>query len=114
MIKNVRNVIEMALKLLSQNYKNYPAVGGFAIGVARSFDWGGEAKPQTTYNDVIRNFERGIYCGGKHIVEWKIRSRLVLARNQELVQGGGLKPIAKMSKSRDVLSKEVTAIQTYH
>ena len=30
------------------------------------------------------------------MVEWTIRSRsLVLARNQELVQGGGLKPIAK-------------------
>ena len=47
--------------------------------------WLGEgegAKPQITCNDAIRNFERGIFCGGKDIVEWKIRSRgLVLARN---------------------------------
>ena len=50
------------------------------IGVARIFDWGG--KPQITCNDVIRNFERETFCGGKNIVEWKIRSRgLVLARN---------------------------------
>ena len=51
------------------------------IGVARIFDWG-NPKPQITCNDVIRNFERGIFSGGKDIVEWKIRSRgLVLARN---------------------------------
>ena len=24
-------------------------------------------KPQNTCNDVIRNFERGIFCGGKDI-----------------------------------------------
>ena len=58
----------------------YPISGGH-IGVARIFDWGG-GKPQMTSNDVIRNFDRGIFCGGKDIVEWKIRSLgLVLARN---------------------------------
>ena len=51
------------------------------IGVARIFDWG-ITKPQTPCNDVIGNFERGIFCGGKDIVQWKIRRRgLVLARN---------------------------------
>ena len=51
------------------------------IGVAWIFDWGGP-KPQTKCNDVIRNFEGGIFCGSKDIVKWKIRSRgLVLARN---------------------------------
>ena len=51
------------------------------IGVARIFDWRGP-KPQITCNDVIRNFEKGIFCGGEGIVEWKIKSRgLVLARN---------------------------------
>ena len=51
------------------------------IGVARIIDGGGP-KPQITCNKVIRNFERGIFCGGKNIVEWKIRSHgLVLARN---------------------------------
>ena len=51
--------------------------------------WG--SKPKITCNDVIRNFRRGIFCGGKDIVEWKIRSRgLVLARNKELVQGEDL------------------------
>ena len=51
------------------------------IGVARIFDRGGP-KPQIPYINVYRNFERGIFCGGKDIVEWKIRSRsLVLAYN---------------------------------
>ena len=51
------------------------------IGAVRIFGWG-NPKPQITCNDVIRNFERGIFSGGKDIVEWKIRSRgLVLARN---------------------------------
>ena len=36
------------------------------IGVGRIFDWWG-AKPQITCNDVIRNFERGIFCEGKDI-----------------------------------------------
>ena len=44
------------------------------IGVARIFDWG-KPKPQLTCNDVIRNFKREIFCGGKDIVEWEIRSR---------------------------------------
>ena len=52
------------------------------IGVTRIYDWGGGAKPQITCNDVIRNFERGICCGGKDILEWKIRSSgPALARN---------------------------------
>ena len=38
------------------------------IGVARIFDWGGP-KPQITSNDVIVNLKRGIFCGGKDIVE---------------------------------------------
>ena len=68
----------------------------FNIGLARIFDWG-EPKPQITSSDLIKNFERGIFCWGKHIVERKIRSRgLVLARNYELVQGRGLKPIVNM------------------
>ena len=51
------------------------------IGVAGIFDWG-NPKPQITCNDVIRNFERGIFSGGKDIVEWKIRNcGLVLERN---------------------------------
>ena len=68
------------------------------ISVARIFDCGGP-KPQITCNDVIRNLEREIFCGGKDIVEWKIRNRgVVLECNQELVQRGRLKPIVKMSK----------------
>ena len=36
---------------------------------------------------------------GKDITEWKIKNRgLVLARNQELVEGEGLKPIVKTRK----------------
>ena len=31
------------------------------IGVARIFDWGA----QITCNDVIKNFERGIFCGAE-------------------------------------------------
>ena len=53
---------------------------GAVVGVARIFDWG--VKPQITCNDVIKNFERGTFCGGKDIVELKIRRRgLVLAPN---------------------------------
>ena len=49
--------------------------------VARIFDWGG-GKPKIACYDVIRNFEKGSFCGGKDIVKWKIRSRgLVLARS---------------------------------
>ena len=63
------------------NHVIAPAGLTLSIGVARFFDWGG-AKPQMTCNDVIRNFESGIFCGGKDIVEWKIRSRgLVSACN---------------------------------
>ena len=55
--------------------------GVINIGVARIFVWGG-AKSHITCNGVIRNFERGIFCGVKDIVEWKIRSRgVMLARN---------------------------------
>ena len=35
------------------NYMRYRQI----IGVARIFDWGG-TKPQTTCNDVIRNFRK--------------------------------------------------------
>ena len=72
--------------LVSQNllsfFENYLALSG-SIGVARIFDWGGGGpKLQITCNDVIRNFETGIFCGSKDIVEWKIKSRsLVLTRN---------------------------------
>ena len=41
------------------------AVRYVSIGVARIFDWGA----QITCNDVIENFENGILCGGKDIVE---------------------------------------------
>ena len=34
------------------------------MGVARVFDWGAP-KPQITCNDVIRNFEKGIFRGGQ-------------------------------------------------
>ena len=34
------------------------------IGVARIFDWGGP-KSQITCNDVIRNFETGIFLWGQ-------------------------------------------------
>ena len=44
---------------------------GSGIGVARIFDWGGP-KPQITYNDVIRNFQKRNFLLGKDIVEWKI------------------------------------------
>ena len=87
------------------------------IDVARIFDWG-EPKPQITCNDVIRNFERGTFCGGKDTVEWKIRSCvLVLPRNYELVQGRGLKLIVKMRKCLNLghvwWVKKCTVIQTY-
>ena len=70
--------------LVSQNllsfFKKYLALSG-SIGVARIFDWG-VPKPQITCNGVIRNFETGIFCGSKNIVECKIKSRsLVLTRN---------------------------------
>ena len=39
----------------------------FGIGVDRIFDWG--EGQNTNHNDVIRNFEKGIFCGGKDIVE---------------------------------------------
>ena len=55
-------------------------------GVAKVFDLGGP-KPQITCNEVIKNFKKGIFCGSKDIVEWKIRNcGLMLARNYELVQ----------------------------
>ena len=51
------------------------------IGVARIFAWEGPT-PQITCIDVIRNLERGTFCEGKDIIEWKIRSLgLVLACN---------------------------------
>ena len=57
----------------SQQFNSFTC---FHIGVARIFDWGA----QTACNDVIR-FKR-VFCWGKDIVEWKIRSRgLVLAHN---------------------------------
>ena len=64
------NKCEEVLGLKSFCEKSVPA----DIGVARIFDWGA----QITCNDVIRNFERGIFCGGKDIVEWKIRNRGVM------------------------------------
>ena len=86
------------------------------IGVARIFDWGG--KPQITCNDVLRNFYRGIFCGGKDIVEWKIRSPgLILARYWKVVQRRRLKPIAKMQKCLNWETcwvKKCTVISTYH
>ena len=42
--------------------------GGGPLGhtnVARIFDLGVQTKPQITCNDVIRNFERGIFVGAK-------------------------------------------------
>ena len=78
------------------------------IDIAKIFDWEWGPKPQITCNDIITNFESGIFCGGKDIVEWNIRSLgLVLARN--LVQGKGLKPIVKSRKCLNwetCLSKE--------
>ena len=69
----IEQIIEFGLRGLGPLVVN--------IGVARIFDWGG-SKPQITCYNVIRNFKRGIFCGGKDIVEWKIRSRgLLLARN---------------------------------
>ena len=48
------------------------------IGVARIFDWGNPKSHAMTSSET----SRGIFRGGKDIVEWKIRSRgLVLARN---------------------------------
>ena len=44
------------------------SLSSYKIGVARIFDWG-ETKPQIARNDVIRNFERGIFYEGKNIVE---------------------------------------------
>ena len=78
----------------------------------------GGGKSQITCNDIIRNFERGIFCGGKGIAEWKIRSRgLLLARNYEFVQRGGLKPIVKMRKRLNWETcwvKKCNVIQTYY
>ena len=80
------------------------------IDIASIFDWEWGPKPQITCNDIITNFESGIFCGGKDIVEWNIRSLgLVLARNLEIVQGKGLKPIVKSRKCLNwetCLSKE--------
>ena len=68
------------------------------IGVARIFDWG-EPKPQITCNDVIKNFKRGTFCGGKDIVEWKIRNRgVVWHLSRTLLKGEGIKPIIKKCK----------------
>ena len=79
------------------------------IDVARIFDWGGaNHKSHAMAHQKLR---KRIFCGGKDIAEWKIRSRgLVLARNWELVQEGKLKPIVKMQKCLNwetCLSKEV-------
>ena len=80
--------------------------------------WLGWPKSQITSSDVIRNFERGIFCGDKDTVEWKIRSRgMVLARNYELVQRGGLKPIVKIRKHLNWETcwvKKCIVIQTYY
>ena len=38
------------------------------IGIAKIFDWG-SPKSQITCNDVTRDFERGVFCRGKDIVE---------------------------------------------
>ena len=38
------------------------------IGVARIFDWEG-LKPEITYNDVIRNFQKRNFLWDKDIVE---------------------------------------------
>ena len=43
--------------------------GGADIGVARIFNWRWGPKPQITCYDVIRNFERGIFCGDEDIVD---------------------------------------------
>ena len=70
------------------------------IGVARIFI-GERGKPQITCNDVIRNFERGIWC--KEIVERKIRSRgLVWQWTRILLMIEGLNQRLKNSKMSEV------------
>ena len=99
-LKNTRCFAEIWSKAAYKNeiLKKFCDYWGLTIGVARNFHWG-KPKPQITCSDVIGNFERRVFCGGKDIVEWKIKSHgLVLARNLELVQGRGLKPIVKMRK----------------
>ena len=69
------------------------------IGVARIFDWGRGPKPQITRNDVIRNFRKRNFLWGKDIVEWKIRSRSLMALSQDFGKGRGRKLIVKKCKS---------------
>ena len=84
--------------------KDTQKIRGKGIGVDRIFDWRGP-KPQITCNDVIRNFEEGIFCGAKlslneisEAVAWcwlKINSWLkinkIVTRNS--FKGEGLKSI---------------------
>ena len=85
-----RLLLESIIELPVLDFMNYQLVNKKTeiLGIVtshhrRSQDfWLGGAKSQTTCNDVIRNVEKGIFCGGKDIAEWKIRSLgLVLARN---------------------------------
>ena len=59
------------------------------IGVARIFDWGGP-KPQSTCNDVIKNFQKRNFLWDKDIVGWKIWNRCLLALNQDFAKREGL------------------------
>ena len=79
----------------------------WAISVARIFDWERGTKPQTTCNDVIRNFQKKKFLWDKDIAVWKMRSRgLCLAHNQDFAKRRELKP-KKKCKLGDVLSKLV-------
>ena len=51
------------------------------IGVARNIDWG--PKPQSTCNDVIRNFRKSNFLRDKNIVEWKTRRRGLVYQNEK-------------------------------
>ena len=60
------------------------------IGVPRNFDCG-RPIPQTTRNDVIKNFPKRKFLWDKDIVGWKIRNRCCLfARNPDFAKEEGL------------------------
>ena len=79
-------------KLLSEFH---PKCKVLNIGVARVFDWEG-GKPQTTCNDVIRNFRKRNFLWDNDIAECKISSPgLVSHLTKILLEGESLNPKRK-------------------
>ena len=59
------------------------------IGVPRILEWG-RPKPQITWNDVIKIFQKRKFLWEKDIIGWKSWNRCLLALNSDFAQGEGL------------------------